>query len=95
MMRAIALEIAESGVTINAVCPGWVDTDMADQAVARIVKKTGKSAAEARQTLEAMSPQRRMVQPEEVAALVAYLCSDDAQGVHGQALLIDGGQVMK
>jgi 3-hydroxybutyrate dehydrogenase len=95
MMRAIALEIAESGVTINAVCPGWVDTDMATRAIDRIAAKTGKPASEARATLEAMSPQRRMVQADEVASLVAFLCSDEARGIHGQALAIDGGQVMK
>jgi NAD(P)-dependent dehydrogenase (short-subunit alcohol dehydrogenase family) len=95
MMRAVALEIAESGVTINAVCPGWVDTDMATRAIARIAKKTGKSSSEARAALEAMSPQKRMVQAEEVASLVAFLCSSEARGVHGQALAIDGGQVMR
>lgn len=95
MMRSIALEIAESGVTINAVCPGWVDTDMATRAIDRIAAKTGKPASEARATLEAMSPQRRMVQADEVASLVAFLCSDEARGIHGQALALDGGQVMK
>ena len=94
-MRAVALEIATTAVTINAVCPGWVDTEMARGAVARIAKTTGKSPEEARKTLEKMSPQRRWVQPEEVAAIVAMLCSDEAKSIHGQAIAVDGGQVMR
>jgi NAD(P)-dependent dehydrogenase (short-subunit alcohol dehydrogenase family) len=93
--RALAIDLARTGVTINAVCPGWVETEMADRAVANIAKKTGKSTAEAKGTLEAMSPQRRMIQPEEVAHVVAMLCGDDARGVHGQAIPIDGGQVLR
>jgi NAD(P)-dependent dehydrogenase (short-subunit alcohol dehydrogenase family) len=93
--RALAVDLARTGVTINAVCPGWVETDMAAAAVARIVARTGRSAADAKATLEAMSPQRRMIQPEEVAHVVAMLCAPEAAGVHGQAILIDGGQVLK
>jgi NAD(P)-dependent dehydrogenase (short-subunit alcohol dehydrogenase family) len=93
--RALAIDLARTGVTINAVCPGWVETDMARAAVARIVAKTGRSEAEARGTLESMSPQRRMIQPEEVAHVVAMLCAPEARGVHGQAILVDGGQVLK
>ena len=94
MTRAIALEIARSNVTINAVCPGWVNTKMVDDAVAKIAGKTGRSEAEARRSLEAMSPQKRLVEPAEVAHLVAMLCSDDAKSIHGQAIAVDGGQVM-
>jgi NAD(P)-dependent dehydrogenase (short-subunit alcohol dehydrogenase family) len=94
-MRAVALEIAKTPVTINAVCPGWVDTDMAREAVQRIADTTGKSAEEARSALERMSPQRRWVEPEEVAAVVAMLCSHEARSIHGQALAIDGGQTMR
>jgi 3-hydroxybutyrate dehydrogenase len=93
-LRALALEVASKSVTVNAVCPGWVDTDMAAQAVARIAEKTGKSSAEARRVLERMSPQQRMVTPSEVASLVSYLCHPDAASIHGQALAMDGGQVM-
>ncbi len=95
MTRALAIDLARTGVTINAVCPGWVETDMARAAVARIQAKTGRSEAEARASLESMSPQRRMVQPAEVAHVVAMLCAVEAQSVHGQAILIDGGQVLK
>jgi NAD(P)-dependent dehydrogenase (short-subunit alcohol dehydrogenase family) len=94
MTRALAMEVARTPVTVNAVCPGWVATRLVDEAVDRIVQKTGRSAEDARRSLEAMSPQRRMVEPEEVAHVVAMLCSDDARSVHGQAIAIDGGQVM-
>jgi NAD(P)-dependent dehydrogenase (short-subunit alcohol dehydrogenase family) len=94
MTRAIAVEIARSPVTINCVCPGWVRTRMAEEAASRIAKKTGRDAAEATRALEAMSPQRRMVEPSEVAHVTAMLCSPEARGIHGQAIPVDGGQVM-
>jgi NAD(P)-dependent dehydrogenase (short-subunit alcohol dehydrogenase family) len=93
-MRAVALEIARSGVTINALCPGWVDTAMADGAVQGIAATSGRSAKEARAMLERMSPQHRMVQPEEVAHWVTSLCAAAATSVHGQAIAIDGGQLL-
>jgi NAD(P)-dependent dehydrogenase (short-subunit alcohol dehydrogenase family) len=92
--RALAIDLAKTGVTINAICPGWVDTKLAADAVARIVAKTGRTPEVARGELEAMTPQGRMLAPDEVAGLVAYLCDDAAGGVHGQALVIDGGQVL-
>ncbi|WP_437679819.1 SDR family NAD(P)-dependent oxidoreductase [Sorangium sp. So ce131] len=95
MTRAIAAEIARTAVTINCVCPGWVNTKMADDAVARIAEKTGRGEDAARRSLEAMSPQGRMVEPEEVALVVSMLCSDEARGIHGQAISVDGGQVMR
>jgi NAD(P)-dependent dehydrogenase (short-subunit alcohol dehydrogenase family) len=94
MTRAIALEIARSNVTINAVCPGWVETKMVEEAIDRITAKTGRGADEARRSLEGMSPQRRMVTTAEVAHVVAMLCADEARSIHGQAIPIDGGQVM-
>ena len=95
LMRAIALEIARTPVTINAVCPGWVDTDMAREAVERIADKTGKSGADAKKALERMSPQGRMVQPSEVAHVVASLCHEQARSTHGQAIVMDGGALMR
>ena len=92
MTRAIAQEIARSEVTINCVCPGWVNTRMADEAVRRIAAKTGRGEGDARRALEAMSPQGRMVEPDEVAHVVAMLCSPEARSVHGQAIPIDGGR---
>jgi NAD(P)-dependent dehydrogenase (short-subunit alcohol dehydrogenase family) len=93
--RALAIDLARTGVTINALCPGWVETAMAHEAVARIVAKTGRSEAEARASLENMSPQRRMIQPEEVAHTALMLCADEARGIHGQTIVIDGGAILK
>jgi NAD(P)-dependent dehydrogenase (short-subunit alcohol dehydrogenase family) len=94
LVRALAAELGPSGVTANAVCPGWVRTDMAHDAVARIAAKTKRSADEAEATLAAMSPQRRLMEAEEVAHLVASLVDDGARGINGQAIPLDGGQVM-
>jgi 3-hydroxybutyrate dehydrogenase len=91
--RAVARELATKGVTVNAICPGWVDTEMTAAAIDRIVETTGRSPAEARAELEAMSPQRRMIDPGEVAALAVFLAGDDARGITGQAISIDGGEV--
>jgi 3-hydroxybutyrate dehydrogenase len=93
-VRALALETAKSGVTVNAVCPGWVATQMVDQAVRNIAEKTGRSTAQAADDLRAMSPQKRLIEPEEVAHLVGVLCSESSRGIHGQAIPLDGGQVM-
>jgi NAD(P)-dependent dehydrogenase (short-subunit alcohol dehydrogenase family) len=95
LTRALALEVAKSGVTVNAVCPGWVRTRMTDEAVARIVKKTGRTEDDAKQSLERMSPQGRLVEPDEVAHAVAMLCEEAAGAIHGQTIVVDGGQVMK
>lgn len=93
LTRTLAQEFATSGVTSNAVCPGYVDTGMTDGNVEQIAETTGMSPEKARKRLEAMSPQERLITPEEVAAQVAYLCQEEARGVNGQALTIDGGQV--
>ena len=94
LTRALALETATSGVTVNAICPGWVDTPMTGASIARIVEKTGRTAEEARATLERMSPQRRLVAPEEIAAAALFLASEAARGITGQAINVDGGEVM-
>lgn len=93
LTRCAALEVATRGVTVNAVCPGYVDTPMVDAGIARIVAKTGIDPAQARRHLEETSPQKRLFTVEEVSALVLYLCGDDARGINGQALTIDGGAV--
>jgi 3-hydroxybutyrate dehydrogenase len=95
MTRALAIDLARTGVTINALCPGWVETRLADEAVARIAAKTGRSEDEARAQLAQMSPQRRMITPEEVAHAALMLCGHGARGIHGQTIVIDGGAVMK
>jgi NAD(P)-dependent dehydrogenase (short-subunit alcohol dehydrogenase family) len=94
LTRAVALEAAPMGVTVNAICPGWTDTDMTAASIARIVEATGRSATDARRTLERMNPQGRLISPEEVAALAVFLASPDARGINGQALGIDGGEVV-
>jgi NAD(P)-dependent dehydrogenase (short-subunit alcohol dehydrogenase family) len=94
LVRAVAAEIARTQVTINAVCPGFVDTSMSDRSIARIQQKTGRDASAARAALEKISPQRRILAPEEVAHLVASLIHDDARGIHGQTIAIDGGQTL-
>jgi len=95
LTRALAMDVAKSAVTVNAVCPGWVRTRMTDESISRIVAKTGRSEGEARQSLERMSPQGRLVEPEEVAHAVAMLCDAAAGSIHGQTIVVDGGQVMK
>jgi NAD(P)-dependent dehydrogenase (short-subunit alcohol dehydrogenase family) len=92
LMRALSTEIAKTGVTVNAVCPGFVETDMLEQSVSRIVEKTGRSAEEARENLAATNPQGRFIQPDEVAAAVLWLCSDGAASITGQAISISGGE---
>jgi NAD(P)-dependent dehydrogenase (short-subunit alcohol dehydrogenase family) len=91
LVRSVAAEVAGTGVTVNAVCPDYVDSPMTDRTVDRIVAATGRSPAEARLALEAMSAHGRLLTPEEVAGTVAYLCSDAAGTVNGQALDVVGG----
>lgn len=93
--RALAIDLARTGVTINALCPGWVETQMVDEAVARIAAKTGRSTDDARMTLAKMSPQQRLITPEEVAHATLSLCADAARGIHGQTIVIDGGAILK
>jgi 3-hydroxybutyrate dehydrogenase len=95
LTRALAVEYARKGVTINAICPGWVETDMAREAIDRIVQSTGRDESVARGTLANASPQGRLVTAEEVAALTAMLCGESARGIHGQAIPVDGGTVMR
>lgn len=94
LTKCAALEVATTGVTVNAVCPGYVDTPMLESGIARIVEKTGLTAAEARQRLVDMSPQKRLYTAEEVSALVLFLLGDSAAGINGQALSVDGGTVV-
>lgn len=94
LTRALALELAAKGVTVNAVCPGYTETDIVHEAVANIVRKTGRSAQEARAGLAAANPQGRLVRPEEVAHAVAMLCMPEAAAMNGQAIAVAGGEVM-
>lgn len=94
LTRALAAEYALRGVTINAVCPGYTDTDMTQRTVANIVAKTGRTADEARAALAVHNPQQRLVTPDEVAATVAWLCLPEAAAINGQAISVSGGEVM-
>jgi NAD(P)-dependent dehydrogenase (short-subunit alcohol dehydrogenase family) len=93
LTRALAVELNQHGITVNAICPGYVDTPMTDASVANMVARTGMSAADARQALERMSPQRRLIEPDEVASVALFLALDSSKGITGQAINIDGGEV--
>ena len=93
LTKALALELARKGVTVNAICPGYTETDIVREAVQNIVSKTGKSEAEARQALAASNPQQRLVQPHEVAQSVLWLCAAGSDAINGQAIAIDGGEL--
>ncbi|HUH95261.1 MAG TPA: SDR family NAD(P)-dependent oxidoreductase [Casimicrobiaceae bacterium] len=94
LTRALAAEYALRGVTFNAVCPGYADTDMTRQTVADIVAGTGRSEADARAALAAHNPQRRLVTADEVGGAVAWLCLPEAAAINGQAISVSGGEVM-
>jgi len=94
LTRSCALEVATRGVTVNAICPGYVDTDMTERAIENITVKTGKSADDARAFLEQMSPQQRLITSDEVAALALLMASEDGRGINGQAMNVDGGSVL-
>jgi NAD(P)-dependent dehydrogenase (short-subunit alcohol dehydrogenase family) len=91
--RSLALEYARDNLTVNAVCPGYTDTDMVREAIANIRSKTGRSEAEALAALVATNPQGRLVTPEEVAHTVVYLVSPGSESVTGQSLVVSGGEV--
>ncbi len=93
LVRALAAETAKAGVTVNAVCPGYSETPMLDDAIANISQTTGRSPDEARQALARLNPQGRFIQPEEVADAVLWLCGDHAASVTGQALSLSGGEI--
>ena len=86
LTRSVALEALSRGVTVNAICPGWIASDMTARSVARIVARTGKTGEAARQLLAEMNPQGRLIQPEEVAEVAAFLASADGAGTNGEAI---------
>ena len=86
--------VAKKGITVNAVCPGYTETDILTESIANVVAKTGRSEAEARAEFAASNPQGRIVQPQQVADAVAWLCADAASAMTGQALSVSGGEVM-
>lgn len=94
LTRAMALELAGTPITVNAVCPGFTDTDLLQESVAQVIDTTGRSADEARAAFVRHNPQGRLIEPSEVAATVAWLCSDAAASLTGQAISLSGGEVM-
>jgi 3-hydroxybutyrate dehydrogenase len=94
LTRSAALELASKGITVNAICPGYVDTDMTTRGIENITRKTRLSAEEALDSIRKMSPQNRIISAEEVAALALLLASEDGRGINGQAINIDGGTVL-
>jgi 3-hydroxybutyrate dehydrogenase len=93
LVRALALEVAQRGVTVNAVCPGFTDTDLVRDGVARVVEKTGRSPAQALAEFTRHNPQGRLITPAEVAATIAFLCSAPATGINGAAVTVAGGEL--
>jgi NAD(P)-dependent dehydrogenase (short-subunit alcohol dehydrogenase family) len=94
LTRSLALEVAKKGITVNAVCPGYTETDILRDGIANVVAKTGMSEAEARAQFTAGNPQGRIVQPREVADVVRWVCSDAAASITGQSISVSGGEVM-
>ncbi len=94
LTRVLAAELVSYAITVNAICPGYVDTPLTGASIARIAARTGRTEADARRALEQMNPQRRLIDPAEVAAVALFLAQDSAAGITGQAINVDGGAVM-
>ncbi|WP_292898205.1 SDR family NAD(P)-dependent oxidoreductase [Nitratireductor sp.] len=92
LMRALSVELVKTGVTVNAICPGYVETEMLEESIERVVEKTGRSHEEARRGFVEANPHGRLIQPEEVAAAALWLVSSAASSVTGQSISISGGE---
>jgi NAD(P)-dependent dehydrogenase (short-subunit alcohol dehydrogenase family) len=94
LTRTLALELAPRGITVNAMCPGWVETDMGRAGWTGVGKRHGGTEEDGRRMAAQMAPLKRIIEPDEVAGLAVYLASEDARSITGQAIVLDGGQVM-
>ena len=94
LTRSLALEVATQGVTVNAVCPGYTETEILERTIEGIVAKTGRTPEQAREMLSAQNPQKKFIQPEEVANAVAWLCLPGSEAITGQSIAVAGGEVM-
>jgi len=94
LTRALATELATTRVTVNAVCPGFTETDMVGESIETIMRKTGRSADQARAAIAQYNPQGRIIDPKEVAAAVVWLCLPESRSITGQAITVAGGEVM-
>ena len=94
LTRTLALECVKKGITVNAICPGYTDTDLVNDAIDEIVNKTGRDRDDIQSEIDNMSPMGRMVSPEEVAETVAWVCLPSSASITGQAIVIAGGAVM-
>ena len=92
LMRALAMEMASAGITVNAVCPGFTETTMLEESIDRIARATKSSQADARAALEARNPQGRFIQPQEVANVILWLCGSESASITGQAISVSGGE---
>lgn len=93
MVRSLAQEVAKKPVTVNALCPGFLDTEMTERSIANIMEKTGASHDGALAALTATNPQNRLIQPQEVSAAALWLCAPGSDGINGQAIAIAGGEI--
>ena len=93
LTRAVAQEVASAGITANALCPGYLDTEMTERTVANIMSTTGRSHADALKALTRSNPQGRLIQPAEVTAVALWLCEPGSDAINGQAIAIAGGEL--
>lgn len=94
LTRALALETARDGITVNAICPGFTETDLLEDSIQNIMDTTGRDRAAAEKSLKSVNPQRRFIQPQEIATTAAFLCAPGSESITGQSLAVAGGEVM-